>query len=181
MIREEINLLTGKLNEAVKGLAESAKTSINGAITGKTEEAKEKAIEATNQFINDKVNTISDKMPDLHGLSSPDMKIDGTGSASKAISFGYSDYLRVFLFLGLCKSDDAILQRTANLIETNINYPSSGGEDAKSNKGWFQEAAERISWFFTKKSSGSGGESNGEWKLTNAYTYVKVDADIEMI
>lgn len=168
-------------------MVDGVKTEVKELANEKTEDAKKKIIEKTNDFIDSKVNTITDKMPDLSGLADNGQNINGAGAASRALYFGYSDYLRVFLFVGLCSGQSAILNRTAKLIESNINYPNTrASEEAEKgeNQGFFSEMFERITWFFTKKKSGNDSGTvaaeSDKWKVSKAYTYVKLDADINM-
>ena len=183
LISKKLDEIAEQVQNQVTGMTNSVSGEIAALASQKSEEAKEKIIQKVNGFIDEKVNTITDKMPDLSGLSSENQIVSGGGSAAAAIAFGYSDYLRVFLFLGLCANDKAILERTAKLIECNINYPNTRMEELAEESGeggnWFQETFQRISWFFTKKGK-DGEESSGEWKVDKTYTYVQVDADIEM-
>ncbi len=189
MVRQKIDNVADMVEGQVRGMTSSLASEINTLASQKTEEAKEQIIAKANGFIDEKVNTITDKMPDLTGLSSKNRTVSGSGSVASALAFGYSDYLRVFLFLGLCGNNKAILNRTAKLIESNINYPSkrmAGIEESGKSQGWFSEMFQKISWFFTKKDSGKGdGEDgkdsgNDQWQVSKTYTYVKIDADIEM-
>ncbi len=121
------------------------------------------------------IHTFSVKLPLLSLLSmgicalrqDTDMYISNTVVVKMAVAFRHS----------------AILERTAKLIECNINYPNTRmaelAEESGKGGNWFQETFQRISWFFTKKGN-DGEESSGEWKVDKTYTYVQVDADIEM-
>lgn len=184
-------LLTSTISATFRAISQSAVRVIDGTenelkvlAKDKTEKGKEAMIEKVNSVIDEKINTVTDKMPDWSGLASTNQTVDGTGAASRALAFGYGDYLRVFLFVRLCSGEQVhILERTADLIESNINYPNEkASEEAakKGNKSWFAETFERISWFFTKKKPGTSSADDDKWKASKACTYVKVDADIDM-
>ena len=55
---------------------------------------------------------------------------EGQSSSSVAsmLRFGYKDYLMLFTFLGLCVNEDALLLRTADVIQMNLQHASKEGE-----------------------------------------------------
>ena len=182
-ISEKIQAQISRVSESAKGLAEQATTetkeAINSVISEKSEEAKQKAITAVNKFIDEKVDTVADKISDVSGLASTGQSFDGSSSVSHAISFGYSDYLRTFLFIGIATNDNKILTRTADLIERNINYPNTALSDKKEEgQSFFGELFKKISWFFG--ASDDKKTVDKKWHMSKAYTYVQIDADIDM-
>ena len=79
-----------------------------------------------------------------------------TGNAlASMIKFGYKDYLMLFLFLNVCVNDEAILNRTADVIQLNVDKASTD------NGAQYQHAVE-------------------DFKMNDACTYVHMSADVEL-
>jgi len=186
-VKEYIDTISGEVSEEAAKLIGTLGDEIKTLASEKTEEAKKAIIEKTNQFMDETVNSISDNLPDLGSLATNNKTVQGSSALSKVLSFGYGDYLRVFLFMGLCGENKDILKRTANLIESNINYPNQAAKSAaegEEGEGFWTELFQKITWFFTKK--GSDKKAEGEekepdkWELSKSYTYVQIDAEIDM-
>lgn len=182
-ISEKIQKQIDSISSAARKLAEQTvtetATAINSVVGEKSEEAKQKAITAVNKFIDEKVDTVADKISDVSNLASTGQSFDGSSSVSHSISFGYSDYLRTFLFIGLATNDNQILIRTADLIERNINYPNTAlSEEKEKADSFFGELFKKISWFFG--ASDDKKTVDKKWHMSKAYTYVQIDADIDM-
>lgn len=161
--------ITAKVNETlddmISGVSGTIQTEINsmaGQIKSTaaeaTEEAKEKITKSINEFVDKKLSTGATKLDIGSGGSLAQANGNGAKSSSmaSAITFGYSDYLRLFVFIGLCVGDKSgdMINRIAGLIETNI---ASAGEGS--------ELHHRAGSGFTMK---------------NAKTYISVSADVEL-
>lgn len=180
-IRKEINTISKDVEAAAKSVVKSTTDTVKSLASQGTEEAKKQAIGAVNDLIDNSIDSLTDKIPDMSGLATQNQSFSGSSSTSHAISFGYSDYLRLFIFVGLASGNNDILIRTSNLIEQNINYPNKAlsSEKAKSNS-FFGELFRKISWFFGSKDSDGETTNNNKWQMEKAYTYVQIDADIDM-
>ena len=62
-------------------------------------------------------NTISNKMNGLFGSSEVGLE---TSSMSSMVAFQYSDYLRLFLLIGLYTNEKGVILRTADVIQVNM-------------------------------------------------------------
>ena len=63
--------------------------------------------------------TFNKNLEGVFGSSSGTGPIDNTGIAS-LLSFSYSDYLRLFLMIGLYTNEEGIILRTADVIQANM-------------------------------------------------------------
>lgn len=181
-----------KVDTIMKNISDSAIAAIQSECDeikelakDKTEEAKKKIIDKTNKLIDEKINSVTDKLPDMQGLSTSFDTVDGSGAASRTISFGYSDYLRVFFFLAMCNDTNAqnLMKRMGALIECNINYPNQKVAEVAASKGFLKDLFDSISWFFSKKKAApaeGAPAADDKWHINKSYTYVQIDADIDM-
>lgn len=182
-ISEKIQKRISETSSAAKTLAtkttQEAADAINSVVADQSEEAKKKAIQAVNQFIDTQVNSVADQISDVSNLASSGQSFSGSSAVSHAISFGYSDYLRLMIFMGLSTGKNDILLRTADLIERNINYPNQAVESEAKSDSFFGELFRKISWFFGNTEDGKTAAEK-KWQMSKAYTYVQIDADIDM-
>lgn len=182
-ISEKIQKRISETSSAAKTLAkrttQEAASAINSVVADQSEEAKKKAIQAVNQFIDTKVNSVADQISDVSNLASSGQSFSGSSAVSHAISFGYSDYLRLMIFMGLSTGKNDILLRTADLIERNINYPNQAVKSEAKSDSFFGELFRKISWFFGNTEDGKTAAEK-KWQMSKAYTYVQIDADIDM-
>lgn len=81
-------------------------------------------------------------------------KTTNSSSLASAIKFNYGDYLQIFLFLKLCVDDTDVLSRIADVIQLNIN-----------------QALTESGYTHPKK---------GSFLMSNAYTYVQIEADVKL-
>ncbi len=179
--QDNIDAVSNNIQAAAVTLVGKVKADMQGYIQEGTEEAKQQAIGVVNQYISNSIDSLADKIPDMSGLATQNQSFSGSSSTSHAISFGYSDYLRLFVFVGLASGNNDILIRTSNLIEQNINYPNQALSSEKANgDSFFGELFKKISWFFGGKKSDGETTNNNKWQMKKAYTYVQIDADIDM-
>lgn len=130
------------LLDKMKGVTENAETSISNAANSITEVIEEIRTSITRIITttSDKVIAYKDKMKEkvkesmeggagklketlnqqidgIFGSNSGDS--DSTGMAS-LLSFSYSDYLRLFLMIGLYTNEEGVLLRTGDVIQANM-------------------------------------------------------------
>lgn len=140
----------GKINEVNTYIQNQAKTA--------TEEAKKNILDKINGFVDDmsKKSTkfIEDALPD----NLAELNGNAVKSSSKAamIRFGYSDYLKLFVFIGLCASDKSgsMLKRTADLIQANISKAEEGSDLFR--------------------------EGSASFTMNQARTYLSIDARVDL-
>lgn len=86
----------------------------------------------------------------------PDFAGKTTNSSSFAsiLKFNYGDYLKMFVFLKLCVNDEEVLARIGDVIQLNINEALGD--------------------------SGYSHPSKGNFLMSEAYTYVQIDAKVKL-
>lgn len=178
-VKNGISAISDGAKTLAKRTTQEAASAINSVVADQSEEAKKKAIQAVNQFIDTQVNSVADQISDVSNLASSGQSFSGSSAVSHAISFGYSDYLRLMIFMGLSTGKNDILLRTADLIERNINYPNQAVKSEAKSDSFFGELFRKISWFFGNTEDGKTAAEK-KWQMSKAYTYVQIDADIDM-
>ncbi len=117
---EVVESMTGKVADLAKGVVSDVQGKLNGYIGKKTDEARDKAVETTNEYI--------DKLFPAEKGTSAAVSGDVTANKNKGvvIKFDYDDYLRLFFFVGMVFNSDAYMSRIATLIESNIKNAPDG-------------------------------------------------------
>lgn len=88
--------------------------------------------------------TLNSKLDGIFGQSQGnDAATDNTGIAS-LLSFGYSDYLRLFLMIGLYTNEEGILLRTADVIQVNMSKQTGNENFALSNSAVYVDISATI-------------------------------------
>ena len=88
--------------------------------------------------------TLNSKLDGIFGQSQGnDVATDNTGIAS-LLSFGYSDYLRLFLMIGLYTNEEGILLRTADVIQVNMSKQTENENFALSNSAVYVDISATI-------------------------------------
>ena len=116
---------------AVQSKSQGFTGSAVGGAFGKIRDLKEGAV--------DGVMKMADKGADAFEKAADDFfdgledKIPGTdegvtSDSGKAISLGYSGYLRIFLLIALLKDQDGVLKRTGDIIQLNMRKINDGNE-----------------------------------------------------
>jgi hypothetical protein len=116
-------------------------------------EYKDKAIDEIKGAIENGQTALKDSIDSAFDKFSSSVGSDYSGlnagnPATSIYSFKYSDYLRLFLLIGLYTNSDGIMRRVADVIQVNINENSDHAAD--------------------------------EFKMSQAYTYARISADIEV-
>ena len=88
--------------------------------------------------------TLNSKLDGIFGQSQGnDVATDNTGIAS-LLSFGYSDYLRLFLMIGLYTNEEGILLRTADVIQVKMSKQTENENFALSNSAVYVDISATI-------------------------------------
>ena len=104
-----------KINEKLRTTISEFSSKIQKTADGYIDMAADKALELTNSFLDDKVGKFSEKLPDMAGGQA-----GKSSSIAAALKLGYSDYLKMFMFLKLCCNDDAVVKRIGDVIQINV-------------------------------------------------------------
>lgn len=116
------------ITSSIEGVAGNAKSWVNEKkeklktqLSDKLEEGGDKAKEFLTNKANGAISSLEDKIPDdlMGGATGVGDKKDSTGIASH-FAFGYSDYLRLFIIIGLYTGEESLMLRTADVIQANM-------------------------------------------------------------
>lgn len=151
----KIDSVLASVSNGMKGKVSEAAVSIKDSAAKATEEGRDQAVKAMNGFLDD-ISGKSTKMNTAGALADVNQNAVKDSVKASAVTFGYSDYLRLFVFIGLCADDrsGALLKRTGDLIQLNITG-AKGDSQLVHRKG-------------------------ADFRLKNARTYVSLNADVEL-
>lgn len=141
-----------KINEKLQTTISEFSSKIQRTADGYIDMAADKALELTNSFLDDKVGKFSEKLPDMVGGQA-----GKSSSIAAALKLGYSDYLKMFMFLKLCCNDDAVVKRIGDVIQINVG------------KGFKLANNKTLSH-----------KKGNEFSLANAHTYIQVESTIKL-
>jgi len=127
-VAEAANALTGVINQVRDKITDTISNSCDAVIKQK-DEMKQKLSDAANKGADELKKTLTEQIDGVFGGMTANGNVAGsdeTGIASM-LEFAYSDYLRLFLMIGLYINEEGVLLRTADVIQTNM-YVRNGGE-----------------------------------------------------
>lgn len=104
----------------------------NNSVILYKENMKKKIRTAMNDSAHSLKEVLNDEINNIFGSKNSYKNSDNTG-VSSLLSFSYSDYLRLFLMVGLYTSEDSILLRTADVIQTNVGFQTNSDDYRLSN------------------------------------------------
>jgi len=142
-----------KLNEKVKRLRADTISSIMHKLDtagDKLNEYREKAKNYISEGIDKGKEELKKRLSEQLGKLGDAGKTNAGSSASSLLSFQYSDYLRLFLFIAVSTSDGPY-KRTADLIQCNVAHSSNFNHDSKAT-----------------------------FDMAKAYTYLNIKAEVEI-
>lgn len=151
--------ISAKLNTAISAMLRTVEQKTVGLVDELCDKVGAKVGE-TIEMGADKILEITNGYLDstFDSLSNklPDVagKTSNSSSLASAIQFDYGDYLQIFLFLKLCVDDADVLARIADVIQLNIN-----------------EALTESGYTHPKK---------GSFLMSDAYTYIQIEADVKL-
>lgn len=130
-IYQMLSAMSEPIANAVKSVSADFKGKLNdisAQIGEKGEELSEEAAEKVKQQVSDLTNKFVDQYleSDNSTIGSGSISGSSTSSTGAAIAFGYKEYLMLFLLLDVLVNDDAVLLRTADLIECNLQNAQAG-------------------------------------------------------
>lgn len=165
-----INKAGSKLNEYVSGFSSQLQTKLENA-------AKEGA-ESLKQTLSSEIDSAFGKIPESSGNASSGGAKSTTNAISSLLSWAYSDYLRVFVLIGLFANEELMLLRIADMIELNMQK--------KNNEYAVITTTETVttSRFFglwkTTKEKEVNKVNNEAFSLNNSYTYITIHATMQV-
>lgn len=153
-IYEVINLLRAPLENSVHSLVDKYSGEVRRLAEDATDEAKDKILATTDNFIDNTFNGLAGNANASGGLNKG-VAIKNSSKLKTTISFGYKDYLMMFVFINLTVNEDNILKRVADVIQLNVMNAKKG----------------EASYFH---------DAGMDFRLKNAYTYVAIKANLDM-
>lgn len=151
--------ISGEINSAISQLKEYVEGKTDALVDELAEKLGAKAggyIEMGADKILEITNGYLDSTFDSLSSKLPDVagKTSNSSSLASAIKFNYGDYLQIFLFLKLCVDDADVLTRIADVIQLNINQALTD--------------------------SGYTHPKKGSFLMSEAYTYIQIEADVRL-
>lgn len=143
--------VTSDISEKLNGYIEQTSEEISEEVSNTI---KEEVTNATNSFISE---YLDDNVSNAVGSG-----VEGSVSSSVAsmLKFGYKEYLMFFMFISISVNDDAVLARTADIIQLNI-------QNAKTANGASYQHS-------------LTGQSGKSFKMSEAKTYIAVNASVNL-
>lgn len=150
-IEEQLNIINKKIKTNVESLTNTAGTKLNELKT----QCKKKINEAAKEGSEKLREEIKNQIGNVFGTSAGD-KVDNEKNSvvGNLLSWRYSDYLTLFLFISTMADDKGVLIRTADVIQLNIEH-------------------------INKKYATTADDSSA-FVMKNASTYLTMEATIEV-
>ena len=172
-----INRKLGDIQTAVDKKIDDLSEQAGNALSEFKNSAMQKLKDAAAQGAESLRNSLKEQIGAAFGTSSS----KGTGTnnvVSSLLSWQYSDYLQLFLLIGIVASPESILLRTADVIELNM-------QQIDGNLGYIEVTTEKeVSrlWGLIKytETETTKQANAAAFKLSNSYTYLNVKATIEV-
>ena len=172
-----INRKLGDIQTAVDEKIDDLSEQAGNALSELKNSAMQKLKDAAAQGAESLRNSLKEQIGAAFGTSSS----KGTGTnnvVSSLLSWQYSDYLQLFLLIGIVASPESILLRTADVIELNM-------QQIDGNLGYIEVTTEKeVSrlWGLIKytETETTKQANAAAFKLSNSYTYLNVKATIEV-
>ena len=127
-VSETIESYSGRVMEEINKIRDSITTQVARA-GGEIERYKDDIVDqiksSASEGIDSLRSALDEQIDGIFGSGGALGSSDGTGVAS-LLSFRYSDYLRLFLMIGLYTNEEGVVLRTADLIQKNMDKRQSG-------------------------------------------------------
>lgn len=162
-----------KINSKILQLSNQAGNALHNLRTKAVDELKAAAAEGAESLR----SALKDKIGATFGTS--DSASKGASSVvSSLLSWKYSDYLQLFLLIGIVASPESVLLRTADVIELNM-------QQIDGNPGYVEVTTEtevsRLWGLIKYTKTETKTEANDKaFKLSKSYTYLNIRATIEV-
>ncbi len=140
-VENGVDKLGGEIMEYVEVIRTKITESINSA-GNEIQQYKDQMMTSVRESINngaeDLKNTINSQIDGIFGTTTG--SDNSTGMASLC-SFSYSEYLRLFLLIGLYTNEGKIILRTADVIQANMVHTGSTGFELKNSAAYVKLTA----------------------------------------
>ncbi len=161
-VDEKLDQLIGQAGNALSDLKDNIITELK---------------EAASQGAESLRSALIDRIDAAFGTS-PSKAVGTRNVVSSLLSWQYSDYLQLFLLIGIVNSPERVLLRTADVIELNM-------QQIDGNLGFVEVTTEReVSrlWGLIKytKTETTRQANEEAFKLSKSYTYLSIKATIEV-
>ncbi|MEE1124897.1 MAG: DUF5702 domain-containing protein [Acutalibacteraceae bacterium] len=107
------------------------------------EESMEQGADSLKNTLNSKIDGIFGTTGGATGGATGGKSTDSTGISSM-LSFTYSDYLRLFLMIGLYTNEEGILLRTADVIQANMSKKTGNADYKLSNSAVYVDISATV-------------------------------------
>lgn len=173
LINRKLGDIQSAVDEKIDNLSEQA----GNALSDFKNSAMQKLKDAAAQGAESLRRSLKEQIGVAFGTSSS--KATGTNNVvSSLLSWQYSDYLQLFLLIGIVASPESILLRTADVIELNM-------QQIDGNLGFVEVTTEKevsrlwglIKYTETETTKQANTEA---FKLSKSYTYLNIKATIEV-
>ncbi|MBP3922295.1 MAG: hypothetical protein J6D27_04940 [Ruminiclostridium sp.] len=171
-----LNGISDSINKKINGLIDTAGNALSNLKNDMLKELEEAAKEGAEKLR----ATLKEKVGSLFGSSNNKASADISSKnvMSTLLEWSYSDYLQIFLLVGVIASPDTVLLRTGDIIQLNM-------WQARNETGFIEAEEEvEVSRFFgliKETEMQTVKKPNPKaFRLTNAYTYLQINAYIDV-
>lgn len=144
-IASEISSIGASLNDKIEEIRSVIVDKVNNGCE-QVKDYKSKMIDSLKESMKDGAKSVKDTLnKQIDGIfgSSSEQGSDNTGIAS-LLSFSYSDYLRLFLMIGLYTNESGVILRTADVIQVNMSKQTGNENFALSNSAVYVDISATI-------------------------------------
>ena len=173
LINRKLTDIQTAVDEKIDDLTEKAGNALNDLKNSAMQKLKDAASQGAEKLR----SSLKEQIGAAFGTSSS--KTTGTNNiVSSLLSWHYSDYLQLFLLIGIVASPESILLRTADVIELNM-------QQIDGNLGYVDVTTEtevsRLWGLIKYTKTETTRQANAEaFKLSQSYTYLNIKATIEV-
>ena len=164
-LSDSIDFVLEDIQSVVSSLTQDVSGQLNSYIQNNADQLSETATkeikDSVTNITNDFVSEYLDSGAETIGGGADAVTGKTSSSVASMIKFGYKDYLMLFTFISISVNDDAVLSRTADVIQLNI-------QNATTEKG---------ASYQHKLTGAEGGKS---FKMSEAKTYVSINASVKL-
>ncbi len=140
-IQNKLNGLLTSIRESITAQLNQAGGKINSYKTELIQKAKNSVSQGADK-LKDTINSGIDEM--FGGASSGGVLTKENTGISSLLSFAYSDYLRLFLLIGLYTNEEKVILRTADVIQLNMAQITEKSGYALENSAVYVEASATV-------------------------------------
>lgn len=172
-----LNQKLGEIQEALKKKVDDLSKAANSKLNELRKNAVSKIEEAAKKGAESLRSELKSQIGSVFGTSSKSAT-ETTSVVSTLLSWSYSDYLTLFLLVSTVANEEAVLLRTADVIELNMQHMKGEYASITTTE---TKTTSRFFGLLKKTEEVKTTEANQKaFKLSKAYTYLTVDATMEV-